>query len=193
MLSSSHVGSDTGQQIPVRRKYGTSEITATSTSTGTGHCVSSGNRPDGSSLEHSDVSKNRILRRKWRHYLDSRSNSKHGVCARLDAQGRAIAVIRAVSKVGGRAPDDRATFYTSQSFTSDDVPEFSRPCGSLISVSHHGVCTKRMEKRRNCVSKGIRCSSQGGIWSGGIAADAQVRPGDGHCFLTLKKGKSKII
>jgi hypothetical protein len=97
----------------------------------------------------------------------------------LDAQGRAIAVIRAVNKVGkGRGnPDDRGRrSYTSQSFTNDDV-QILKALAGHISVSLQRLYEADGEKEELRLKDTIRILKEYGLE--GIAADmgpARRRP-----------------
>jgi hypothetical protein len=113
---------------------------------------------------------------------NSKSKIRNMVCVPvLDAQGRAIAVIRAVNKVGkGRGnPDDRGHVqrsYTSQSFTNDDV-QILKALAGHISVSLQRVYEGGGEKEELRLKDTIRILKEYGLE--GIAADmgpARRRP-----------------
>lgn len=112
--------------------------------------------------------------------LDNKSKIRNMVCVPvLDAQGRAIAVIRAVNKVGkGRGnPDERGRrSYTSQSFTNDDV-QILKALAGHISVSLQRVYEVDGEKEELRLKDTIRILKEYGLE--GIAADmgpARRRP-----------------
>ena len=112
--------------------------------------------------------------------LDNKSKIRNMVCVPvLDAQGRAIAVIRAVNKVGkGRGnPDGRGQrSYTSQSFTNDDV-QILKALAGHISVSLQRMYEADGEKEELRLKDTIRILKEYGLE--GIAADmgsARRRP-----------------
>jgi hypothetical protein len=113
--------------------------------------------------------------------LDSKSKIRNMVCVPvLDPQGRTIAVIRAVNKVGkGRGDPDDAIHdergpqrsYTSQSFTNDDV-QILKALAGHISVSLQRMYEVDGEKEELRLKDTIRILNEYGLE--GITADKRT-------------------
>jgi GAF domain-containing protein len=106
---------------------------------------------------------------------DTKSKIRNMVCVPvLDPQGRTIAVIRAVNKVGkGRGdPDDALQrSYTSQTFTNDDV-QILKALAGHISVSLQRMYEADGEKEELRLKDTIRILKEYGLE--GIAADKRT-------------------